>query len=543
MTSETWAPIGDYDYVIVGAGSAGCVLANRLSEDPSVRVCLLEAGGKDTDPRIHAPLGFAFMNPKARENWAFETAPQKGLNGRRGFQPRGRVLGGSSSLNAMIYIRGSRADYDGWAALGADGWSYDEVLPFFKDVQNQERGGDEFHGVGGPLNVADLRYKNPLCESFLEAAGEIQLPKNDDFNGARQDGVGFYQVTQKDGKRCSSARAFLDPAKERDNLTIVTNAHAARVRFEGRRAVGVEFFQGNEKRFVNARIETILSAGAFQSPQLLLLSGIGPAEHLSSNGIDVVVDNAQVGQNLQDHADYCVLHKSASPDAIGLTPRFVGKILPAIFQYARKGEGLVTSNLAEAGGFLKTDPSLDEPDVQLHFVPGLVDDHGRTKHLFAGVSCHVCVLRPKSRGEVMLTNADPKAAPLIDPKFFSDTDDLNRTVKGARIIQRIFNAPAFKAIIGERMYLKSDDDEALIADIRNRSDTIYHPVGTCRMGSDAEAVVDPQLRVKGVEGLRVVDASIMPRLISGNTNAPSIMIGARGADFIKSASRRVPQAA
>lgn len=534
MTENNMPSAGEFDYVIVGAGSAGCVLANRLSEDPAVTVCLLEAGGKDSDPFIHAPMGFAFFPHRTPVNWRFDTAPQKHLGGRVCYQPRGRVLGGSSSINAMIYIRGTPPDYDGWAAMGCEGWSWTDVLPYFRKAQDQQRGASALHGTGGPLTVSDLRFRNPLSDVFLKAAGELQLPSNDDFNGPSQEGMGYYQVTQRDGRRCSAAVAYLHPAKERANLTVISDARAERVLFEKRRARGVQFRRKGASESVAARREAILSAGTFQSPQLLMLSGVGPAGHLREHGIAVVADAAEVGLNLQDHLDYTVLRTCRSPDSIGFTLAFATKLIPAFIAYRTRRDGLFTSNLAEAGGFLKTDPALAEPDIQLHFLPALVDDHGRKKHLGAGYSCHVCVLRPKSRGSVRLSGPDPLAAPLIDPNFLADEDDLTRLVKGARIVLRILDAPAFGGLDGEQLYLeRGADEDALVADIRARSDTIYHPVGTCRMGADAGAVVDPLLRVNKVAGLRVADASIMPALVGGNTNAPSIMIGEKAADLIR----------
>ncbi len=529
---------GEFDYVIVGAGSAGCAIANRLSADPTVRVCLLESGGRDKDPLIHAPIGFAFYPDWSPINWRFDTVPQKHLNNRVCYQPRGRVLGGSSSINAMIYIRGTKADYDRWAAHGAHGWGWDDVLPYFKRAEGNTRGADEYHNDQGPLTVSDLRYNNPLCGAFLESAKELQLPSNHDFNGAKQEGVGYYQVTQRDGRRCSAAVAYLEPAKPRANLSIITDAHAERVVFEGTRAKGVDFRQGKTGKTVAARCEVILSSGAFQSPQLLMLSGIGPGAHLREMGVEVIAERNAVGENLQDHLDWTALYRSPSPDSVGMTWSMAARFFSSLSAYRNRGEGPYTSNLAECGGFLKTDPSEAEPDVQLHFVPGLVDDHGRKKHGGGGVSCHVCVLRPKSRGDVRLSSGDPMAPPAINPNFLSDEDDLHRLVRGARIVERIFASPKFDAIKGKALYLQEGaSDEELIADIRARSDTIYHPVGTCRMGADADAVVDPQLRVNGVENLRVADASVMPFLVSGNTNAPSIMIGEKAADLLKSTIR------
>lgn len=526
----------EFDYVVVGGGSAGCAVAGRLSENSKMRVCLLEAGGAGNNWVVKAPMGIAIMVPSKTNNWAFETVPQPGLNGRKGYQPRGKALGGSSAINAMVYIRGHRSDYDGWAALGNTGWAYDDVLPYFKKAENNEVVKDDYHGTGGPLNVANIRTGNPFQEYFLEAGRQLQLPMNADFNGAHQLGLGVYQVTQKNGERWSAARAYIEPNLSRPNLKVITGAPARKILFDGKRAIGVEFSRDGKPESVRAKAEVILSSGAFLSPQLLMLSGIGNAADLKSLGINVVHHSPGVGQNLQDHIDFAFSYRSRSLDNFGLTFAGLRHLWKEIGRYRREGVGMVTSNVAECGGFLKTDPNLEVPDIQLHFSMAMADNHGRNRHLGHGFGCHVCLLRPKSRGTVTLNSANSATAPAIDPKFYDSPDDLEVMVKAFKITQRIMDAEPLAKWRTEDMFtanVRSDDE--IRAALRNRSDTVYHPVGTARMGTDDMAVVDPKLRVAGVEGLRVVDASIMPTLIGGNTNAPSIMIGEKAADMIRAA--------
>jgi len=524
----------EFDYVVVGGGSAGCVLAARLSEDPAARVCLIEAGPSDRSALVTVPVGVAFMLPTRIRNWAFETVPQEALYQRRGYQPRGRMLGGSSSMNAMIYMRGHSSDYDDWAAAGAAGWAWRDVLPYFLRAENNERGASDLHGVGGPLNVADLRSPNPFARLFVEAGKEAGLPTNDDFNGPRQEGVGLYQVTQKGGERWNAARAYLHPAMGRPNLAVYTEAHALRVLFAGRRASGVEIWRAGRTEKIGAAREVVLAAGAFQSPQLLMCSGVGPAERLRALGLEVVHDSPAVGENLQDHPDYIINRKVRSGELIGVSFGGTLRLARELWRYLRERRGMLTTNFAEAGGFVKSEPGLERPDLQLHFVVGLVDNHNRTLHLGHGLSCHVCVLRPKSRGTVRLASRDARDAPLIDPRFLAEPDDLAALVRGFKLVRRILDAPALAAFASTELYTaKVQSDAEIERAIRARTDTVYHPVGTCRMGSDAGAVLDPELRVRGVEGLRVADCSVMPSLIGGNTNAPAIMIGERASDFMR----------
>ncbi|MDG4596027.1 MAG: choline dehydrogenase [Candidatus Contendobacter sp.] len=528
-----------YDTIIVGAGSAGCVLANRLSADPNRQVCLLEAGPEDTSPWIHIPVGIFFMMRSKTLNWRYQTEPQPHLHDRRLFWPRGKTLGGSSSSNAMVYTRGHRRDYDHWAELGNRGWSYADLLPLFKRAQHQERGPSAYHGVGGPLNVADPRQRGEISAVFVRAAGEVGYPLSDDFNGAEQEGVGLYQLTQKDGQRCSSARAYLHPARGRPNLTVITHALASRVLFEGRRAVGVAYRDRDGRTVeLKARREVVLSGGAINSPQLLLLSGVGPRAELAKHGIPLVHDLPGVGQNLQDHLDVIVAHRERRRASYGFALSFLPRLVRGIVEYHRHRRGFLTSNLAEAGGFVKSDPALPRPNLQYHLTATILDDHGRRLWHGYGYSLHVCDLRPRSRGHLSLKSADPSAPPLLQPNYLDHPDDLETLLAGVKTCRRILAAPAFDGYRGEELFpgAAAQSDDELREFIRRRAETIYHPVGTCKMGADPMAVVDDQLRVHGLMGLRVADASIMPTLVGGNTNAPTIVIGEKASDMIRTAS-------
>jgi choline dehydrogenase-like flavoprotein len=530
----------EFDYVIVGGGSAGCVLAARLSEDPNTSVCLVEAGGGGRDIFIRAPALVATMvsgRPKIN-NWAFQTEPQPELNGRRGFQPRGKTLGGSSAINAMLYVRGHKADYDEWAALGCDGWDWASVLPYFRRSERFAGGADALHGDAGPLQVGPQSAPRKISHAFLEACESLQIRKTDDFNGDRQEGAGFYHVTQfqggpQKGERCSAAAAYLFPAMRRPNLTVLTRALTEKVLLEDGRATGVQIKRRGRREVLKARREVILSAGAFGSPQLLMLSGIGPAAELTAQGIPVLHDAPGVGQNLQDHLDYVLSYRSRRRDVVGLNPRGLARLGKAGLRWRKTGQGLFASPMAEGGAFLRSDPGLDRPDLQIHFVIGIVDEHMRKLHLSDGYSCHICVLRPESTGHVGLQSANPTAPPRIDPAFLSDRRDLEALMRGARIMEQIMEADALTPWRGGQLYAHDGSDAALEADIRARADTIYHPVGTCRMGADPASVVDIEARVRGVDGLRVVDASIMPKLIGGNTNAPTMMMAEKVADLIQ----------
>ena len=522
-----------YDYIIIGAGSAGCVLANRLSEDPAIKVLLLEAGPRDWHPFIHMPAGLAKLVGQKGVNWNYDTAPEPHLDGRRLWWPRGKVLGGSSSINAMCYIRGVPADYDDWAAGGADGWDWNGALPYFKRSERNSRGGDALHGADGPLYVSDLRYTNPLSSVFIDAAQQAGFVRNEDFNGPSQSGVGLYQVTQKDGARCSSAVAYLQPVRSRPNLEVITGTLVRRIVLENGRAIGVAYASGGQEVQVRAEREVVLSAGAINSPQLLMLSGIGPAEHLREHGIPVVVDSACVGRNLQDHLDVCTLQHSTQR----VTYDRVGDVAIAWNYYLRNHSGPGTSNIAEAGGFLRSPLAPDErADIQLHFVPAMLDDHGRNRLEGDGYTLHACFLRPRSRGRISLASADPRMDARIEGNYLSDAEgfDLKMMLECAKLSRELFAQQAFDTYRGAPIQPPRSDlsDSELVAFIRAKAETVYHPVGSCRMGSDDAAVVDSQLRVNGIQGLRVVDASVMPTLIGGNTNAPTMMIAERASDLI-----------
>jgi choline dehydrogenase len=523
-----------YDYIIVGAGSAGCVLAHRLSEDPDVNVLLLEAGPRDWHPFIHMPAGLAKLVGKKGVNWDYVTAPEPQLDNRVLWWPRGKVLGGSSSINAMCYIRGVPRDYDAWAQAGARGWDWAGVLPYFIRAERNQRGADALHGADGPLYVSDLRYVNPLSHVFVEAGEQAGLPRNDDFNGPNQLGVGLYQVTQKDGARCSAAVAYLQPARGRRNLTVLTGAHASRITFERGRATGVAYVHRGRAFHAPAAREVLVCGGAINSPQLLMLSGIGPAGELRRLGIETVVDAPEVGANLQDHLDICTVRHATRR----ITYDRVSDAAIAFDYYLRGRRGPGTSNIAEAGGFARSPLAPDErADIQFHFVPAMLDDHGRHRLPGDGFTVHACFLRPRSRGRIRLVSASAGDKPRIEANYLGDPDgfDLRMMLECARLSQTLLAQKAFEPFRGAPIYPSQEhpSDEELLAFIRAKAETVYHPVGTCRMGEDARAVVDAELRVRGVEGVRVVDASVMPALPGGNTNAPTIMIAERAADLIR----------
>ncbi len=526
-----------FDYVVVGGGSAGCVVASRLSEDPSVRVCLLEAGGEGRDVLIRAPLGFAVAMPAGINSWDYQTVPQPGFNGRRGFQPRGKVLGGSSAINAMIYARGPRSDYDNWAALGNPGWGYDDVLPYFKKSEcNAIHRDSPFHGVDGPLHVTNLRSPSPLNDVFLDACQEQGIPFNPDLNGAQHHGCYHVQVTQKDGERLSTAAAFIHPNLDRPNLDVRTGAHITRVLFEQRRATGVEYTCDGETRSVGARHEVVMSAGAFGTPQILMASGLGPGAHLQGLGITPVLDAPGIGQNLQDHISALLIYRArVDEDTVGISAAGVARLIKGAWMWRRHRTGLLTSCAAESGVYYRSSPEVEVSDMEMELIVGIGDDHGRKLHLGHGYSAHLLLARPKSVGEVRLASPDTHVAPLIDPRYFSHPYDMETLVKGTQVALDIMGSAAFDRYRGEMLiHYDRNDPRQIEETLRAHADTEYHVCGTAKMGPDDDpmAVVDPQLRVRGVSGLRIADASVMPCVPSNNINAAVIMIGEKCADLI-----------
>jgi choline dehydrogenase len=528
------ADFNEFDYVIVGAGSAGCVLANRLSADGKNSVLLLEAGPEDTNLWIHVPLGYGRLFKEKSVNWMYQTEPEPELDGRSVFQPRGKVLGGSSSINGLLYIRGQREDYERWRQRGNSGWSYDDVLPYFKKSEDQQRGADDFHGAGGPLPVSELGHPDPLSAAFIAAAAETGLPVNPDFNGKSQEGAGFFQTTTRHGRRASAAVAYLRSARARGNLSVETSALAQRIVFEGRRAAAIEYRQAGTLKIARARREVLVCGGAFNSPQLLQLSGVGPGDLLRKHGIDVVLDSPGVGHDLQDHMQVRVVMRCSQPITLNdVINSPVRKILTGL-RYAAFRTGPLTIAAGTSGAFFKTNPRLLTPDIQVHFLPFSTDKMGEKLHSFSGFTASICQLRPESRGSLRIRSADPAAPPEIRINYLSTEVDRTANVEGLKILRKILGAPALSQYVVEEVDpgAKVTNDEALLSYCRARGTTIYHPTSTCRMGNDGLAVVDQRLRLRGIEGLRVVDASVMPDLVSGNTNAVVIMIAEKASDMI-----------
>jgi choline dehydrogenase len=523
-----------FDFIIVGAGSAGCVLANRLTASGERRVLLLEAGPRNLHPWLHIPLGYGKLFSDRRFNWCYATEPQPECHGRQIIAPRGRVLGGSSSINGLIYIRGQAEDFNFWRQLGNAGWSFEDVLPYFRKAEANERGADPFHGAGGPLAVSDLRDRHPLAEAYVEAAQQCGYPRNDDFNGAAQEGAGYYQTTMRNGVRSSTAAGYLGSARRRANLKVVSQALATRIVFDGRRATGIEYLVGSDQRGARARLEVIVASGAFNSPQLLQLSGIGPAPLLRSHGIAVIADAPGVGDALNDHFAGRIILRCRNPMTLNDAVRSWGGRLAAGLRYAATRRGYLAVPAISAGCFLRAHPASETPDSQCSIALYSAATIGGELHPFPGVTGICTLLRPESRGCVRIKSADPREAPAIDPNYLAEQKDRETIVAGVKAMRRIFQAPAMARHIVEEIEpgKRCDSDDDLLDFIRRRGSTTYHPVGSCRMGQDRNAVVDERLRVRGFTALRVVDASIMPAVVSGNTNAATIMIGEKGAEMI-----------
>jgi choline dehydrogenase len=527
-----------FDYIIVGAGSAGCVLADRLSASGRHRVLLLEAGGHDRHIWIHIPLGFGKLFDNAKVNWLYKSEPEPELNNRRIIQPRGKVMGGSSSINGLLYIRGQHEDFDHWRQLGNTGWGFADVLPYFRRAEDQERGADELHGAGGPLAVSDVSEPHPLCEAFIEAAQQAGFRRNDDFNGPSQEGAGYFQLTAKNGRRWSTAVGYLRQARRRPNLAIVSKALATRVLFSERRAIGVEYRQGQKHEQTTSAAyadgEVIVAGGAFNSPQLLQLSGLGPAKILRDLGIGVVADMPGVGADLQDHLQVRMQYRCTEPITMNDVINHWRHRYGAGLRYMLTRKGLLTIGAGYAGAFLRTRPELATPDVQIHFLIFSADTAGAALHPYPGFMTSVCQLRPQSRGFVRIKSSDPGVPPAIQPRYLTARTDCDTVVDGLKVMRRVMDQPAMRRYIAEERAPGRDctSDADLLAFARDNGTTVYHPTSTCRMGSDPGAVVDERLRVRGFDRLRVIDASVMPTVVSGNTNAAAVMIGEKGADMV-----------
>ena len=523
-----------FDFIIIGAGSAGCVLANRLTASGRHRVLLLEAGPSNWHPWLHIPLGFGRLFTDRRYNWCYATEPQPGCHDREVIAPRGKVLGGSSSINGLIYIRGQAEDFNHWRQLGNAGWSFDDVLPYFRKAEDNERGADDFHGAGGPLAVSDLRDRHPLAVAYVEAAVQCGYPRNDDFNGAVQEGAGYYQTTMRDGVRSSAATGYLKQARRRANLKVVPQALATRIVFDGRRATGVEYLAGNDKRSARANVEVIVASGAFNSPQLLQLSGLGPAALLQSHGIPVIADAPGVGNDLNDHISGRIILRCKETTTVNNVTRNWATKLAYGAHYILTRRGYLAVPAVSSAVFVRALPTSATPDSQCSISLFSAGTIGGDLHPFPGVTGNCVLLRPESRGYVRIKSADPRQAPAINPNYLATQKDCETITAGVNVMRRIFQAPAMAKYIVEEIEpgVQCDNDDELLDFIRRRGSTTYHPVGTCRMGQDPKAVVDERLRVRGFSGLRVVDASIMPAVVSGNTNAATIMIGEKGADMI-----------